>query len=248
MKYLYYWTDFPFGKSLKSLDHQILDEKYRQNILDFNLKFSSTHDHFHLIFILFGYISIMFYHTRHQVPIYQQKFHKKRIYLYVHIFTGITEVCRYRLREKSHGHSNILPSTLDILSCFIWSWTSLELVKTLRRGDPRTTRPPYQAGAILRPVVSLASYLLHIPSLHRVSISALDSFIYARLAIFFFCYTPYIQSYRSSTIYAISIPLAAAISIHESRVPGASVIFILATAYIARLNEWVTRQSRFLRE
>lgn len=190
----------------------------------------------------------MLYHTRHEVPIYQQKFYKKKIYLYFHVFTGTTEVCRYRLRETFEGHSDIPPSPLDILCCFIWSWTSFELLKTLRRGDPRTTRPPYQAGAILRPAACLASYLLRIPSQYRVSIFALDSFIYARLAIFFFSYTPYIQSYRSSTIYAISIPLAATLSIHQSQVPGASLVFVLVAAYITRLNEWVTRQSRLLRE
>lgn len=207
-----------------------------------------AHEPMHLLLLIFAFLTIIIYHTRHEVPIYQRKFHKKKSYLYVHIFCGVTEACRYRLCEAFEGRSNLLPSSVDVLSCFIWGWTSLELVKTLRRGEPLTTRPPYQAGAVLRPVVSLLSYLFAIPSLHRLSISALDGFLYARLFIFFFSYTPYIRSYRGSTIYAISIPLAAALSIHESRVPGASLAFILAAAYIKGLNEWVTHQSRYLRE
>lgn len=201
----------------------------------------------HPSFFFLGFFSIFLYHTRHEIPIYQRKFHKRKIFLYLHVVTGATETFRYRLNELQHGHSDILPDAFGVLSCFIWAFTSLELVKTLRRGDPRITRPPYQAGAVLRPVVSLISYLFEIPALHRLSISALDSFIYARLAIFFFTYTPYIRTYSRSAIYAISIPLAATLSIHESRVPGASILYILAVAYIARLNEWVTHQSRFIR-
>ncbi|KAJ5726779.1 hypothetical protein N7493_005806 [Penicillium malachiteum] len=204
-------------------------------------------DLLHLSLFVLGLLSIFIYHTRHQVPIYHQKFHKKRIYLYVHIFTSLTEAIRYRISETFQARSDILPDFIDVLSCFIWSWTSFELVKTLRRGHPPTTRPPYQAGALLRPVITLISYLFCLPSLHRVSVSSLDSFIYARLAIYFFTYTPYIRNHSFSAIYGISIPLAAIISVHESRVPGASLVFVLAITYIARLNEWVTQQSRSLR-
>ena len=194
-----------------------------------------------------SFFMIFLYHTRHEIPIYQRKFHKRKIFLYLHVLTGVTETFRYRLNELIHGPSDILPDAIGVLSCFLWGFTSLELVKTLRRGDPRTTRPPYQAGAVLRPVVSLISYIFEIPALHRLSISALDSFLYARLAIFFFMHTPYIRSYSRSAIYAISIPLAATLSIHESRVPGASILYILAVSYITRLNEWVTHESRHLR-
>ncbi|KAJ5305346.1 uncharacterized protein N7443_005006 [Penicillium atrosanguineum] len=223
-----------------------LTMKYQLNV--FNLsRPPGAHEPMNIVLLIFGFIFIIIYNTRHEVPIYQRKFHKKKIYLYVHIFTGLTEAILYRLRETFQGRSDLLPHATDVLSCFIWGWTSLELVKTLRRGDPRTTRPPYQAAAVLRPMISLISYLFSIPSLHRLSISALDSFFYARLAITFFSYTPYIRSYRGSTIYAISIPLAAALSIHESRVPGASLVFIFATAYIKGLNGWVTHQSHYLR-
>ncbi|KAJ5698124.1 hypothetical protein N7462_000129 [Penicillium macrosclerotiorum] len=200
-----------------------------------------------LILFASAFACIFLYHTRHQVPIYHRKFHKNKIYLYVHVIIGILEAFRYRLYVVFQGHNEVLPQAGDILACFVWSWTSFQLVKTLRRGDPRTTRPPYQAGACLRPLASLISYLFSIPCLHRVSIGALDSFIYARLAIFFFYYTPYIRSFSSSTIYAISIPLAATLSIHQSRVPGASLVYILMVTYITRLNEWVTEKSRTLR-
>ncbi|KAJ5653384.1 hypothetical protein N7490_000387 [Penicillium lividum] len=198
------------------------------------------------ISFIFGFFSILLYHTRHQVPIYYRKFHKKKVFLYVHLLTGLTEAFRYRILAFK-GDPNPLPTFMDVLSCFIWSWSSLELVKTLRRGDPRTTRPPYQAGALLRPVVSLIAYF-GIPSLHRLSISALDSFLYARLGIFFFTYTGFSKSLSPSGIYAVSIPLAAFLSIHEGGVPGASLAFVLAVALVMKVNEWVTHQSRCLRE
>ncbi|CAG7975723.1 unnamed protein product [Penicillium nalgiovense] len=193
-----------------------------------------------------AYIVIILYHTRRQVGIYSKTFSKHRAFFFIHIGTGIMELARYHISKARLGNDDILPEVIDVLSCLIWSWTSLVLVKTLRRGDPLTTRPPYQAGAILRPAISVASYLLGLPSLHRISISALDSFVYARMAIFFFTYTPYLRGYSYSTIYSLSIPLSAALSIHESRVRGASLVFILATAYIAKLNEWVTHRSRIL--
>ncbi|KAJ5933714.1 hypothetical protein N7454_006043 [Penicillium verhagenii] len=201
-----------------------------------------------LLYPLIAYSSIIVYHTRWQVRMYNMKFAKNKAFLFLHIATGLMEVARFHISKARLGHDNILPEPLDVLSCVIWGWTSLALVKTLRRGDPLTTRPPYQAGAVLRPVMSIASYLLQIPGLYKVSMSALDSFLYARLAIFFFVYTPYLRGYSYSTIYSLSIPLAAALSIHESRVPGASVVFILATAYVAKLNEWVTHRSRVLQK
>jgi hypothetical protein len=234
-------------KFVPKIRHIMVLEMIYQRLLDLS-KASALHDHVGLALLSFTFIVITLYHTLHQVRVYHHKFHKKRMYLYFHIFTGLTEAIRYRIREIFEGHSDFLPDSADILCCFIWSWTSLELVKTLRRGDPRTTRPPYQAGACLRPVVTLISFALGVPCLYKVSVYSLDSFIYARLGIFFFSYTPYIRCYTASQIYAISIPLSAALSIHNSRVPGASLVFIFATAYIAKLNEWVTQQSRKMRQ
>lgn len=132
-----------------------------------------------------AYLVILLYHTRRQVRMYSAKFSKNKVCLFIHIGTGVMELSRYHISKAQFGNDNTLPEVIDVLSCFVWSWTSLVLVKTLRRGDPRTTRPPYQTGALLRPVISTISYLLQLPSLHRVSISALDSFLYARLGMFF---------------------------------------------------------------
>ncbi|PYH82630.1 hypothetical protein BO82DRAFT_353597 [Aspergillus uvarum CBS 121591] len=139
------------------------------------------------------YLVIIFYHSQYHAPSYHVKFSKHKLVLSLHIGTGLFEVFEYRLRRVQLAHDRILPSELDVVSCLVWSATSLQLVKTLRRGDPQTTRPPYQAGAILRPVVCVLAYLLQSPDLHRLSIYALDSFVYARVFIFFFHYTPYLR-------------------------------------------------------
>ncbi|KAJ5383075.1 hypothetical protein N7517_000986 [Penicillium concentricum] len=192
------------------------------------------------------YLTIILYHTRRHVRIYSSKFSIQKACLFIHIGTGIMESSRYHISKARLGNDDIIPTALDVLSCLIWTWSSVVLVKTLRRGDPLTTRPPYQTGAFVRPLICIASYLFELPILHRVSISALDSFVYARLAIFFFIYTPYLRGHSYSTIYSISIPLAAVFSIHQSGVRGASLAFVLLTAYVAKLNEWVTHRSRIL--
>ena len=140
-----------------------------------------------------AYLAIILYQTRRQVQIYSKTLSKHRACILIHIGTGITELARYHLIKPRLGHDIILPEPIDVLSCFLWGWSSLVLVKTLRRGNPQTTRPPYQAGAFLRPIISIASYLLQLPELHRVSISALNSFPYARHGIFSFAYTPYLH-------------------------------------------------------
>ncbi|PYH40101.1 uncharacterized protein BP01DRAFT_378109 [Aspergillus saccharolyticus JOP 1030-1] len=118
-----------------------------------------------------------------------------------------------RIRRVHLGPDRFLPSPLDVLSCLVWSVTT---------------------GAVLRPVVCVLTYLLQDPDFHRLSIYALDSFVYARAFIFFFCYTPFLRDVRGETIYALAIPLSAAFSIHESRVPGASLGF------------WVSQRSQIM--
>ncbi|KAJ5158872.1 uncharacterized protein N7500_008523 [Penicillium coprophilum] len=199
-----------------------------------------------LIYHGIPYLIILLYHTRRHVRVYSSKFSKNKTCLYIHISTGIIESARYHITKARHGNDDLLPGIMDVISCLIWSWSSVILVKTLRRGDPLTTRPPYQVAAFMRPVVCITSYFLKSPSLHRVSISALDSFVYARLAIFFLIYTPYLPGYSYSTIYSFSIPLAALFSVYSSRVRGASLLFFLFTAYVAKLNKWVTQRSRAL--
>lgn len=203
---------------------------------------------FHSILIFLFVICIGLYHTQHQVPNYHRKFSQKKTYLYLHVITGLAEALRYRLHAICQNQSEMPSDMIDVILSFIWSWTSFKLVRTLRRGHPRTTRPPYQAGACLRPIVSLLSYSFQIPCLHRLSISALDAFVYARLGIFFLTYTSYLGTSRGDTIYAISIPLSAILSIHESRVPGASLAFLFIMACITKLNQWVTQKSRQMRE
>ncbi|RAL08862.1 uncharacterized protein BO97DRAFT_437311 [Aspergillus homomorphus CBS 101889] len=202
-----------------------------------------------LISRIIAFTTVILYHTVWHAPTYHAKFSKSKACLFIHIGTGLFENLQYWVLQAQADHNNVLPNTMDVLFCFLWSWTSFVLVRTLRRGDPRTTRPPYQAAACLRPIATLASYLFNIPSLHTASVHALDGFIYTRLAIFFFTYTPYLRgAVTYSTIYAISLPLAAALSVHNSRVPGASLVFILVMAYITQLNAWVTCRSKRLRD
>ncbi|PYI18914.1 hypothetical protein BO99DRAFT_422785 [Aspergillus violaceofuscus CBS 115571] len=196
------------------------------------------------------YTAVILYHTIWHAPTYHIKFAKNTTSLTLHIATGLLEYFRYWLAKAQTAHPQpILPDELDVLSSVIWSGTSFVLLRTLRRGDPRTTRPPYQAAACLRPLATVAAYAFRLPSLHTLSVYALEGFVWTRLAIFYFSRTPYLRGVvKDSTVYAISVPLAAVFSVHQSQVPGASLGFVLAMAYIKQLNEWVTLRSRCLRD
>lgn len=200
------------------------------------------------------FTAVLFYHTIWHAPTYHRKFAKSQLGLSLHVVTGLFEYFRYWLstaRSKFYTSQTAvpLPDELDLLCSLVWSWTSLMLVRTLRRGDPLTTRPPYQVAACMRPFATAAAYLFRIPSLHTLSVYTLEGFIWTRLAIFYFSRTPYLNDLvKASTIYAISVPLAAVFSIHQSQVPGASVVFLLAMSLTRSLNQWVSRQSQALRE
>ncbi|RAH46249.1 uncharacterized protein BO95DRAFT_463303 [Aspergillus brunneoviolaceus CBS 621.78] len=220
------------------------------NPLPLHLKLPDDPETLALLNRIVVYTAVILYHTIWNAPVYHIKFAKNTTCLSLHIATGLLEYFRYWLGKAQTPHSQtILPDALDVLSSLIWSGTSFVLLRTLRRGDPRTTRPPYQAAACLRPLATIAAYAFRIPSLHTLSIYALEGFIWTRLAIFYFSRTPYLRgTAKDSTVYAISVPLAAVFSVHQSQVPGATMGFVLAMAYIRQLNEWVTLRSKCLRD
>lgn len=196
--------------------------------------------------VLYG--AIFGFHERRVVPAYNRKFRKSKAYhLPIHIVTGLFEITRYQLRVVLHGET-VCPQLGDVAVCLVWAWSSLELVRSLQRGDPLTTRPAYQAGTVLRPVASLAAYALQSPSLYRVCAKAINSFLYARLGIFVVDKSGYMREHSNAAVYAICIPLSAVLGIYEGNYTGAVPVYVASVLAVAALNRWVSRGLREQRE
>ncbi|KAM4063903.1 hypothetical protein HRG_006994 [Hirsutella rhossiliensis] len=192
--------------------------------------------------ILYG--AIFGFHERRAIPTYNRKFRKSKSYhLPVHIVTGLFEITRYQLRVAVHGET-VAPGPVDVLVCLVWAWSSLELVRSLQRGDPLTTRPAYQAGTVLRPLASLAAYALQSPPLYRVCAKAINSFLYARLGIFIVDKSGFMREHSNAAVYAICIPLSAVLGIYEGGYPGAVPVYVASVLAVAWLNRWVSRGLR----
>lgn len=190
------------------------------------------------------YSAIFGFHERRVIPTYNRKFRKSKSYqLPVHIATGLFEITRYQLRVALHGET-VFPHFGDLLVCLIWAWSSLGLVRSLQRGDPLTTRPAYQAGTVLRPLVSLAAFILQSPSLYRVCAKAINSFLYARLGIFIVDQSGYMREHSQAAVYAICIPLSAVLGIYEGNYPGAVPVYVASVFAVAWLNRRVSQELR----
>ncbi|RDA87736.1 hypothetical protein CP532_1794 [Ophiocordyceps camponoti-leonardi (nom. inval.)] len=187
------------------------------------------------------YSSVFGFHTRRTVATYNGKFRKSTSYaLPVHIATGLFEIFRYQIRAALYGEDVVTAKGGDVIVCFIWAWTSLALVRSLRRGDPSTTRPAYQAGTLLRPVAAVAAYALQSPALYRVCAKAINSFVYARVGIFIMHKSGFLRRHQDSAVYAVCIPVSAILSIHEGRVAGAVPLYLAAMFGVGWLNHWVS--------
>ncbi|KAJ3453549.1 hypothetical protein MRS44_017796 [Fusarium solani] len=127
------------------------------------------------------YLLIFAYHTRRSLPVYHAKFRKQSSSsLVLHILAGSFELIRYYTRAVD---GDVVPEVLDTVACFAQAFTTLRLSKTLVRGDI-TTRPSYQAPALMRPFVGLTALVYQSPSIHRASVKLLHAFLYTRMIIF----------------------------------------------------------------
>jgi len=108
------------------------------------------------------------------------------------------------------------------------------------------TGPSYQAGAFLRPALTLAAWACARPELHRASIKALNAFGYARLLIHFL--GPLVKTRNEDTAqgkhkYNMSILLSALLAVSESGFQYAVPFYVLMVVLIAWLNRCLQRRS-----
>lgn len=155
--------------------------------------------------------------------------------LLLHVISGSCEVAFYHLRLLA---GPVTPTRLDVLLCLVQSLTNLILAKPLRRGRPRMTRPCYQAGAVIRPAITLAAYALGNPNLHRSSIKILNGFVYTRVLIWLVKRLDLVQAYQDA--YNLSVFGAALLAISESPINYGPHIYVCTVALVALLNQSIS--------
>jgi hypothetical protein len=166
-----------------------------------------------LLAIFICYFSIFVFHVRFTAPVYTASHRhglQKRLStanFFVHICAGTSEVLRWHIRSALYS-SPPIPDRLDICLCLLQVATSHKIAKYMRRGLPIMTRksspwifplrtiiflansnvvigPSFQAGSILRLVLSTLAFWTANASLHKSSVAALNGFIYTRLFLHF---------------------------------------------------------------
>ncbi|KAF2723905.1 hypothetical protein K431DRAFT_282598 [Polychaeton citri CBS 116435] len=193
--------DFDYSNTFSSLNFPSMDS-YTSGITKAQLE---------LAWNIAAYSAIMWHHTRRTAPTYKKDFQQGSVWpLAIHITSGIFEVFRLHIRSL---YGPVYPDLLDLAAAFAQSITNLILVKPLRRGQPSLTRPSYQAGGILRPIVSSIAYATQNPALHRGSVKMVNAFVYTRMDIWILVNLNIVKSY--ATIYAFAVTHGAMQAIYE---------------------------------
>ena len=176
-------------------------------------------------------------HSQYSIPLY--KAHMRPI-LILHIVSGLTELLGLYIRPLLHTHDKI-PDSIDLTLCLAQSGTNMALVKRMARGQWKMTRPSYQAGALLRPVLTILGMIYQRSDLHTSSLQILHAFIYTRYLIYLWSKTGLLD--KHSDIYMMAVFCAAILAMMDTPFPAVlSKAYILCVAGISLLNHWTSQQ------
>ncbi|KAK8853273.1 hypothetical protein IAR55_003977 [Kwoniella newhampshirensis] len=178
-----------------------------------------------LLYIIFGLI----YHS------INRKSYRRHWAISYHAAAGVGELGLYYLGfEMSMGGLSL---------CLIQSGTNLILSKRLMKGVPSLTRPAYQAGAILRPVMSLYAYNTRCPRDYHDSIAPLHAFVYARLLLLVYSSISPSPSFEdninSKQVYNLAICASALVAVGQTtRGVSAVTIYLMLVLVVGKLSLW----------
>jgi len=176
-------------------------------------------------------------HSRFSIPLY--KAHMRPI-LILHIISGLTELMGLYIRPLLHASEKI-PDAMDLTLCLAQSGTNMALVKRMARGQWKMTRPSYQAGALLRPILTILGMIYQKAELHTSSLQILHAFIYTRYLIYLLSKTRLLD--KHSDIYMMAVFTAAILAMMDTPFPATlSKAYILCVAGISLLNHWTSQQ------
>lgn len=160
--------------------------------------------------------------------------------LILHIISGLTELLGLYIRPLLHSSERI-PDSLDLALCLAQSGTNLALVKRMARGQWKMTRPSYQAGALLRPILTVLGMIYDRADLHKSSLQILHAFIYTRYLIYLWSKTGLLD--KHSDVYMMAVFTAAILAMMDTPFPATlSKAYILCVAAISLLNHWTSQQ------
>lgn len=160
--------------------------------------------------------------------------------LILHISVGLIELLGLYLQPMFLRHERI-PNLLDLVLCLAQSGTNMALVKRMARGQWRMTRPSYQAGAIMRPVLTISAIVFQRSDLHAASLQIIHAFIYTRCLIYIWWKAKLLD--RHSDTYMVAVFSAAILAMADTACPGIlSKTYVLCVAGISSLNHWTSRQ------
>lgn len=160
--------------------------------------------------------------------------------LLLHISVGLIELLGLYIQPMFLRHERT-PNLLDLVLCLAQSGTNMALVKPMARGQWRMTRPSYQAGAIMRPVLTISAIVLQRPELHTASLQIIHAFIYTRCLIYIWWKAKLLD--KHSDTYMVAVFSAALLAMADTACPSTlSKTYILCVAGVSSLNHWTSRQ------
>jgi len=160
--------------------------------------------------------------------------------LALHVFSGLCELLGLYLRPLLRQQGRI-PDSLDLMLCFAQSGTNMALVKHMARGQWKMTRPSYQAGAIMRPLLTASAIIFERADLHTSSLQIIHAFIYTRCLICIWWKADLLDKHSDS--YMMAVFSAAILAMADTPCPAIlSKAYILCVAVISLLNHWASSQ------
>ncbi|KAL2824968.1 hypothetical protein BJY01DRAFT_241630 [Aspergillus pseudoustus] len=196
-----------------------------------------TNDSDYIILGLYGVF--LLYHTLNKGNVYRTRCQG----LFWHIISGALELILF------YGNSRC--SLVAVTACCVHSVTSLALVKNLPNGYPPHTRPAYQSGALMRPLLVIRAYYSQNPVHYHSSMMPLHGFVYTRALIFLLGTMgpsrDFIKNVNSPFVYAESVLGAALISVGHCHGSWPVPAYLTLMHLLGKISLWAGEQSEYYR-
>ncbi|KAG8905201.1 hypothetical protein FRB99_000470 [Tulasnella sp. 403] len=189
----------------------------------------------HLLMAFLAYAVIMSYHTRRAIWSYRGGASRSRLILAAHVLAGVYEISHWYIGSLSAPPK---PTASDLFACLVHSATNLMLTKSLRRGQPKFTRPSYQAGAILRIAPALLAWKNQDPLLHETAVKLLHAFAFTRVLIYVAGIIGLFKSYAE--VYSFGVFVGAVLAFLNCPQPQFANVYIVTVFLVVLVNQWTT--------
>lgn len=197
-------------------------------------------------FVVFTLTTLTFQaHTNGAIRRSLKALHKPlNVTVLVHVATGMFEVLRYYIRRftQSDG-AEVRPDILDLTSMVIQSLTAYRLARDRAFvGDKSIIRPVYHTQATCRVLLTISSFVLNKPWMHRGSVMIVVGNIYPRLIIWVARRLRMGALERYNDIYTMAMFVGALPTMYDTGVPMGPQVFLAAFVAFVLLERWVAQK------